>query len=119
LNELVTQAESEGWSVDKLAQSIRDDDVFGAARAHLIAHTETRTADNQGALDGMRAAAESGIQIEKSWVTRGDNVCLVCDANEADGWIDVGDDFNSGDDAAPAHPNCECDTEYRTKENEQ
>jgi hypothetical protein len=116
VNALVTQAEDEGWAVEKLSQAIRDDDVFGVKRAQLIAHTETRTADNQGALAGMRGAQESGVDTEKSWVTRGDNVCLVCQSNEDDGWIDVGDDFNSGDDAAPAHPNCECDTEYRVKQ---
>jgi len=42
-----------------------------------------------------------------------------CEANEADGWIDVNDDFTSGDDVSPAHPECECDTEYRVADDKE
>ena len=119
LRSLVTQNESSGGSVATLADTIQESTAFSSARADLIAHTETRTADNQGALAGMKAAKQSGVQVEKRWYARGNNVCIVCDSNEGDGWIEVDDDFNSGDDAAPAHPRCECDTEFRTKDSDQ
>ena len=34
--------------------------------------------------------------------------CIVCIANLEDGEIDMDEDFESGDDAPPAHPNCMC-----------
>ena len=115
LNELVTQSESEGWSVAQLSSAIESDTAFSAERAQKIALHETRVADNQGAFAQMQAAKALGVETEKAWAPRGGNVCAACEANEADGWIGLEDDFNSGDDAAPMHPGCECDTEYRLK----
>jgi len=56
---------------------------------------------------------------EKHWRTQGtadprvDEVCL---ANEAQGWIAIGDLFQGGVDTVPQHPNCMCACNYRTKE---
>src|SRR5208282_2235305 len=45
----------------------------------------------------------------KRWVTVGDDaVEEICLANEDQGVIDLDEDFDSGDDAPPAHPNCRC-----------
>ncbi|MGH6799295.1 MAG: phage minor head protein [Roseiarcus sp.] len=118
IRDLVAQSEEEGWSVDTLAAAIQDSTAFSAERAGRIALHETRVADNQGAQLGMLAAKELGVETEKNWQPRGDNVCPVCEANEADGWIAVDDEFTSGDDAPPAHVRCECDTEYRVKGDE-
>jgi len=39
--------------------------------------------------------------------------CIVCDDNEAEGWIDSEDVYPSGDDGPPFHPNCVCTEEYK------
>lgn len=112
LRALIVESESSGWSVAKLAKKIEDATAFSAERATLIAQHETRTADNQGSLEAWRAAKHDlGIAIKKRWQPRGANVCPACLANEAEGAIDVDENFASGAAAAPAHPRCECDTE--------
>lgn len=117
LRDLVAQSETEGWSVDQLARAIQQDPVFDADRARLIAHQETRTADNQGALiAGKAAKADLGLAVVKNWLPRGDNVCAACMDNEAAGAIGVDEEFPSGADTAPAHVNCECDVEQSIAE---
>ena len=111
LRSLVTQSEGAGWSVATLADKIQDSTAFSSRRADLIAQHETRTADNQGSLGAWQAAKQNGVKVKKQWIAQGDDVCAVCESNEQDGAIDVDESFNSGDDAAPAHPRCECDTE--------
>ena len=80
---------------------------FGSERAALIANTEVARANEQGKLVGFRGAADAGIALKKSWLTMGE-ACDVCQDNEDDGPIDLDDDFSSGDDAPPGHPNCRC-----------
>ena len=41
--------------------------------------------------------------------------CELCEDNEAQGWIPEDEAFDSGDDDAPAHPNCTCDVERKDK----
>lgn len=52
--------------------------------------------------------AKSGT--EKSWVG---GTCPVCQENSDAGFIDIDDQFPSGDDEPPAHPNCGCELETR------
>jgi hypothetical protein len=92
---------------DEIAQNIMDSTGFSETRADLIANTEVRNANSQGALEGYRGANSMGLTVQKEWLL-GDNPCEICEANADDGPIDVDDDFSSGDDAPPAHPNCEC-----------
>jgi hypothetical protein len=75
-----------------------------ASAALKIAVTETFRALNAGALAAYR---RSGVGMVR-WVTRSGHPCPVCVANEAEGSIHVGAVFQSGDQAPPAHPNCEC-----------
>jgi len=72
-------------------------------RAKMIARTETANALSHASLDNMK-----GMDIEgKEWVAGGDP-CEICQGNEAEGVIPVGQAFSSGHDSPPAHPNCEC-----------
>lgn len=84
--------------------------AFSEERAALIANTEIRRAHSEGSLAGMRGAQDAGVDVRKRWITSGhDTACDDCLENEAAGEIDIEDEFPSGDDAAPAHPNCNCD----------
>ena len=108
---LVADALENGDSLGTLTRSIRDDDVFSAARARMVARTETATALGQG----QRQAAQELGRDEKRWVVNAadDDICL---GNQAQGWITLGDVFQSGHDTIPAHPHCECNVVYRTNE---
>lgn len=105
----VAMAISEGWSADELREAIAGSTGFSDDRAMMIARTELIDANNQGNLAGYREAARQGIGLKKEWLTAGDDlVSEDCEENEDAGPIPLEDDFPSGDDAPPAHPNCRC-----------
>lgn len=74
------------------------------SRAVTIAQTELADAYNQAMLSSAR---ESG-DLLKVWNLDGEGCPEICEPNAEDGPIDLDDDFSSGDDAPPAHPNCDC-----------
>lgn len=98
----------EGWRSHEIADSLQNDHAFSEDRAALIANSEIRRAHSQGALIGYEQAAANGVKVMKAWSTSGDNPCQDCQDNEDEGSIPLGQDFQSGDDAPPAHPNCRC-----------
>lgn len=102
----IEQALDEGWTVDELAAELADSYAFSDDRADTIAETETADAMMQADLAGWK---ESGVVTSKVWLLSNDEgVCDECEGNEAQGEIPLDDDFDSGDDAPPAHPNCRC-----------
>ncbi len=110
IGDLVTQAIDEGWSNDRLAKEIGNDAAFSDARAEMIARTETAMADVNGNLAAYKVAAESGIEMQKEWMTGDDDlVSEDCAANQDEGPIGLDEAFQSGAQAPPEHPNCRCD----------
>lgn len=102
----IETALQEGWSNDKLRDSLMENYAFSKERAMVIARTETNKAASQGALDGYKA---SGVVEGKLWLTADDDkVSEECEANGAAGVLPLDADFPSGDDAPPVHPNCRC-----------
>jgi len=107
----VSDAIEGGWSNDKLAGAIADSYGFSDERAMTIARTETQMAANAGALSGYKA---SGAVAAKQWITAEDDLveedCLdnAAAGVDGDGVLPLDDDYPSGDDAPPAHPNCRC-----------
>lgn len=105
LANLVATAEEEGWSNDDLSSAIRESHLFSEDRADTIARTELKTID---ALASSQIAQRTGA-TSKRWMTSADHdVEDECSDNEEDDWIDIDDDFSSGDGEPPAHPNCNC-----------
>lgn len=91
-------------AIEDIAAAVGDD-----ARAELIARTELMDAANQGALEAMSSAQDAGLlsaNATKVWIASPDacDDCLDLDDEE----VALDDDFSSGDDAPPAHPNCRC-----------
>ncbi len=87
-----------------MVQAVKDSFAqANSVRAAMIAQTELNDAWNQSVVHfGKEAGA-----TKKSWAV--DLApCIVCIENAADGSIDFDEDFASGDDAPPAHPNCLC-----------
>lgn len=102
----IETALDEGWSVDELSDELSKSYAFSEARAGTIADTELRAALNQGELAGWK---ESGVVAGKQWLLSNDEgVCDICEGNADQGVVAIDDNFNSGDDAPPGHPNCRC-----------
>lgn len=113
LRALITKGLEDNIGEDAIAESIQSGFMFSAARAEMIAMTEIANANEQGKLNGWQtASSEAGVKMLKGWQTSNDEdeVCEVCEGNEDQGLIRLDDDFESGDDATPAHPRCQCVT---------
>lgn len=100
---LVGRQADEGWSVDDLAQHIAGlAETSAPTRAMLIARTETATAYSQGSL---LAYQESNVVAGTEWLVS--DPCPICAALEGK-TADLGEEFDDGIDAPPAHPACKC-----------
>jgi hypothetical protein len=74
-------------------------------RVDLINDTETKSAKWFGKTKGA-----SGKGLHKLWIDN--DGCDECSANADQGPIPVEDEFQSGDLAPLAHPNCQCELEF-------
>ena len=100
----VADAYESGADFDGVVQAVKDS--FADAmdnRARMIAQNELQDAWNQSVLNFGREAGAT----QKSWEVD-PGACPICLENVLDGSIDLETDFSSGDDAPPAHVNCNC-----------
>lgn len=112
---VIGEAYQKGATYEQMVRAIETAGAFDRRRAELIASTELNAAYNQG---GLAMARQLGASM-KRWDPLGGNVCEDCLANEAESYIPIDDDFSTGDDCPPAHPNCECVLEFSFLEPEQ
>lgn len=110
LRNAILDAYSRNASVADIEQVIRDVyERFSTARASTIAQTELNDAYNAGRFD---VAVNAGMN-EKSWATESKSPCVVCLANQAQGWIPIDKPFQSGHQKPTGHPNCYCSVDFR------
>lgn len=84
------------------------------SRAELIAVTEMGNAYQAGNFLQARTIADAGVALEKKWQTVGDaRVSAGCKANQAQDWIGIDKDFDSGDPHPLRFPGCRCVALYR------
>jgi hypothetical protein len=107
INEAIATA-LEGDGLDAAYDTILSA-VGDESRADMIARTESMDSANQGALAGFNAAQDAGLlpaNATKVWIASPDacDDCIELDDEE----VAIDEDFSSGDDAPPAHPNCRC-----------
>jgi hypothetical protein len=108
LRDVIASGLEDNIGIDDIIDNIEALDGFSADRAEMIAEAEVRRANSQAALDGYTAARDDlGISMKKEWLL-GENPCEICQANADQGPIDLDEPFESGDDAPPGHPWCEC-----------
>ena len=105
-NILLTGMET-GQRFQDIIKAIRDAGAFSRQRAQTIAVTEIGNAYTEGTMRTAKDLAAEGLMMEKSWLPDGDP-CEICEGNAAQDWIPIDEDFESGDDAPLAHPNCRC-----------
>jgi hypothetical protein len=126
LNTIITQATNEGWSYKRTAEAIIErfnEFAIGMpqahidSRAHLIAVTETGNAFAEGNLMVAQDLKAAGIAMEKFWSTVGDDKVSqeICAPNEAQGYIEIDQLFQSGHMRPLGHPACRCDLLTRVK----
>ena len=110
LNELITEAKAEGWSIQQLTNRIESDFAFSEARAKMIARTEIWRATQNGAIDGWRSAsAITGLKLNKrSILGMNENHCIACASAAIEGAIPMEESWSAGF-APPFHPSCYCD----------
>jgi len=105
LTDLVAKAEEEEWSNDQLRSAIVNADLFSEDRADMIARTELKRIDAMSA----NATATATGATSKRWLLSADHdEADDCDDNSNADWVDIDDDFPSGADLPPDHPNCQC-----------
>lgn len=115
IRQAITTALDNHDSDAAIADMLRDAYAFSEQRAELIARTEVGNALGAGSFIGAKAV---GME-EKRWLLSNDEgVCPRCEANAAEKWIPIGQDFASGDEHPLAHPHCRCDAAYRRKPKE-
>lgn len=114
LRDLVSSALEDGRDPNQLADDIwSSSGEFSEDRAYTIAITELADAQGQG---GLQTAEATGVDMEKKWIRGDDTPCDICDPNADVEWIDIDQEFPSGDDTVSGHPHCLCDVVYRVKE---
>jgi hypothetical protein len=107
IRDTIAQGLADNIGTPAIADAIQASYAFSPERAGIVARTEVRNANEQTKISSWRTAGDVGVVIKKTWQTsNNENTCDICEGNEADGEIDLDEDFSSGDDAAPAHPNC-------------
>ena len=111
LRGLVNDALEQGWSAAKVRDEIIQSYAFSPTRALNIARTERSLAQNRGSL--VAAKASGVVDQKRSELASEHPQDDECDLNAAQGWIDIDEPFESGDDCAPFHPSCACGTVYR------
>jgi hypothetical protein len=92
---------------DALIEALETDHAFSPARARMVARTEIADINSRAQMETYRVAEDAGVDVRKRWVL-GPRPCETCIANAAEGAIPLDQPFQSGDDTAPAHPNCVC-----------
>ena len=99
-----------GGDYDALVKAVQDEYAgFNDVRAGMIAQTEMNAAYNAGR---KQLGLDMGFN-EKAWNPDGTACVEICVPNVLAGWIPIEDDFESGDDAPPGHPNCDCSLDVR------
>lgn len=102
--DMIAQGIEERLGVDGTASLLRQvlSDMV-ASRARTIASTEMNDAFSEAT---MRKLDRMEVEY-KQWITAG-ACCDDCAENEDASPIPIDDEFPSGDDRPPAHPNCRC-----------
>jgi len=114
INRVIVEAVRNGDSYTRTAERLRELYEFSPGRAHRIAVFEIGNAYEAGRELAAREMVVQGLQIEKAWISAGDQkVRPAHRENQAAGWIPLDYPFPSGDDRSPSDPGCRCSTVHR------
>jgi len=116
IKRLMTTAIDEGWSYGQSAKEIKKlfDGPISRDRAQRIAVFESGQAYEAGNNAFAKSLEDDGVTMEEHWMTsHDDKVRPEHAANEAEGWVEMGHTFSSGDTEPPTDPGCRCYMVYQ------
>lgn len=104
-----------GKTYTEIAKDIRQSfDGMSRERAQRIAVFETGQAYEAGNRMFAESLQDDGVRMQERWVTSHDEkVRPEHAANEAEGWVELGHVYSSGDTGPPTDSGCRCYKEYR------
>lgn len=108
---ILSNAVANGDSVQALAKNLSEDFGFSETRAELISIHEVGDAYEAGNFIPLQEVQDLGYTVSKKWSTvHDDKVTQECADNEGAGWIDLQDEFPSGDlrPKREGNPRCRC-----------
>jgi hypothetical protein len=108
IEEVINAGEDPATAVNDLFREMANGKEGSLSRLDSIAGV----AVNGGYNAGIAAEATAIGDVERYWSLDGVG-CPICEDNEAEGWIGPDETFPSGDEAPPAHPNCDCSLDVR------
>jgi hypothetical protein len=106
LRDHITQAYQDGLTPAQLKVVLENNYEFSEARAKMIARTETAMASMNGALNSWKRSGV--VEATESLLSDDHDHDDECDDNADAGPIPLGEEYPSGDESAPYHPNCNC-----------
>jgi len=115
IRSIVTNALNTGQAYTVTAKEIQGAfDGMTRDRAQRIAVFETGQAYEAGNRLFAESLVDDGVKMQERWVTSHDEkVRPEHAANEAEGWVELGHVYSSGDTDCPTDPGCRCYKEYR------
>lgn len=115
LRSILSDAADNGWSYDRTAREIRRQYTdMSRRRARNIAVFELGDAYEAGNAIVAHSLQNAGLVMQKAWLSVGDDrVRPEHRENQAQGWIDIDDTFQSGHERPPTDPRCRCTVQYR------
>lgn len=107
LRQIVREAFETDTPLGDVIESVQKAGLFEQWRAEMIARTEVAFAQANGNLEVWK---KTGVVKSAQWFLSEDHDdSLGCDCEDNDGEIvPIGENFPSGDECPPAHPNCWC-----------
>ena len=115
LRSLMTTAVKKGWSWQRAKSAIKEKfKNFSTKRAKRIAIFETGNAYEAGQDMAIEKLTNAGLKMEQRWLTANDGrVRSEHRKNARQGFIPVGQKFQSGHGRPPTDPGCRCTRVFR------
>jgi len=107
--------ETPGFTIGDISDQLIN--TFGVDRARMIAVTETTRAYAEGQLIAGKEMQKEfpDVRVTKEWFTNvDDRVCEICEPLDGK-VVDINEDFDGGISEPPAHVNCRCWIQTRTR----
>jgi SPP1 gp7 family putative phage head morphogenesis protein len=114
INNLEKELKKKGLSASEI-EKVKQKEIAKKKkkRSEVIAQTEMREAVSQGEKEVMK---NRGARYKVAISSQDGKVSDVCQTNEAAGPIPIDDNFPSGHDTPPFHPECRCSVSFITSD---
>ena len=88
VRDIVNKGLAEDWTLDEMQRGLMQSATFAPHRAMAIARTETTRHSNRAAVDSFKKAEQTGLKIEKQWLSARDDRVRDSHRPQAAGGLD-------------------------------